>query len=134
MVPLVSITTVIAVLNSFMFLFGIKQTMLSTTMNSMVLGLGIDFSIHVLERYLEERKSRGPMESVMRTVERTGKAITTSALTMAGGFGALLISPFPLMQTFGVLSLVAIVFSLISSLTVVPAFLMVTERTSERLI
>ncbi len=128
-VPLVSITTVIAVLNAFMFVFGIKQTMLSTTMNSMVLGLGIDFSIHVLERYLEERRSFNPMEAVMRTVERSGKAITTSALTMAGGFGALLISPFPLMRTFGVLSLVAIIFSLIASLTVVPAFLMITEKT-----
>ncbi len=127
-VPLISITTVIGVLNSFMFLFGIKQTMLSTTMNSMVLGLGIDFSIHVLERYLEERRKYGPMDAVIRTVERTGKAITTSALTMAGGFGALLISPFPLMQTFGVLSLIAIVFSLLSSLTVVPAFLMIVEK------
>jgi len=127
-VPLVAITTVIAILNAFMFVFGIKQTMLSTTMNSMVLGLGIDFSIHVLERYLEERKSFDPMMSVIRTVERTGKAITTSALTMAGGFGALLLSPFPLMQTFGVLSLIAILFSLLASLTVVPAFLMITER------
>jgi len=132
-VPLVSITTVIAIVNAFMFVFGIKQTMLSTTMNSMVLGLGIDFSIHVLERYLEERKSYDPMMSVMRTVERTGKAITTSALTMAGGFGALLISPFPLMQTFGVLSLVAIIFSLLASLTVVPAFLMITEMFKPKL-
>jgi len=127
-VPLVSITTVIAIVNTFMFIFGIKQTMLSTTMNSMVLGLGIDFSIHVLERYLEERKKFDPMMSVIRTVERTGKAITTSALTMAGGFGALLISPFPLMRSFGVLSLVAILFSLLSSLTVVPAFLMISEK------
>ncbi len=127
-VPLVSITTVIATVNAFMFVFGIKQTMLSTTMNSMVLGLGIDFSIHVLERYLEERRKFDPMMSVIRTVERTGKAIATSALTMAGGFGALLLSPFPLMQTFGVLSLVAILFSLLASLTVVPAFLMITEK------
>lgn len=126
-VPLIAITTVIAILNAFMFVFGIKQTMLSTTMNSMVLGLGIDFSIHVLKRYLEER-SFDPMMSVIRTVERTGKAITISALTMAGGLGALLLSPFPLMQTFGVLSLIAILFSLLASLTVVPAFLMITEK------
>jgi len=127
-VPLVSITTVIAIVNAFMFVFGMKQTMLSTTMNSMVLGLGIDFSIHVLERYLEERRSFDPMMAVIRTVERTGKAITTSALTMAGGFGALLISPFPMIRSFGVLSLVAIIFSLLASLTVVPAFLMIAER------
>jgi len=127
-VPLLSITTVIAIVNAIMFFFNIKQTMLSTTMNSIVLGLGIDFSIHVLERYSEERGSFDPMTAVMRTVERTGKAITTSALTMAGGFGALLLSPFPLMQTFGILALIAIIFSLLASLTVVPAFLMIAEK------
>jgi hydrophobe/amphiphile efflux-3 (HAE3) family protein len=126
--PLIAITTVIGVVNVFMFLFGIKQTMFSISMNSITLGLGIDFSIHVTERYFEERLKFSPIDAVRRTIERTGKAIVTSGLTMAGGFGALLLSPFPLMQTFGVLSLIAILFSLLASLTVVPAFLMITER------
>ena len=42
-------------------------------------------------------KRLDPIVSVVRSIERTGKAITTSALTMAGGFGALLFSPFLLM-------------------------------------
>ena len=132
-VPLLSITTVIAILNIVMFIFGIKHTIITTTMNSMIIGLGIDFSIHVLERYSEERKRFDPIISVVRSIERTGKAITTSALTMAGGFGALLFSPFPLMQSFGFLSLIAIMFSLLTSLTVVPAFLMIMEKLSKSL-
>ena len=127
-VPLLAITTVIAVVNIVMYSLGMKQTMVSVTMNSIILGLGIDFSIHVLERYFEERNRFAPIEAVKRTVERTGKAITTSALTMAGGFGALLLSPFPMMKDFGFLSLVAILFSLFAALTVVPAFLMITEK------
>jgi len=128
LVPLLSITTVIAILNAIMFTFGIKHTIITTTMNSIIIGLGIDFSIHVLERYLEERRKFDPTVSVIRSIERTGKAITTSALTMAGGFGALLFSPFPLMQTFGLLSLVAIIFSLLASFTAVPAFLITVEK------
>jgi len=127
-VPLLAITTVIAIVNIFMLSLGMKQTMVSVTMNSIILGLGIDFSIHVLERYFEERSRFMPIEAVKRTVERTGKAITTSALTMAGGFGALLLSPFPMMRDFGFLALVAILFSLFAALTVVPAFLMITEK------
>ncbi len=130
-VPLIAITTVIAVMNVIMYVAGIKQTMMSIALNSITLGLGIDFSIHVLERYLEERRSFPPMEAVRRTIERTGKAITTSALTMAGGFGSLMFSTFPLVQNFGFIALVAIVFSLLAALTVVPAFLMVTERFSK---
>ena len=128
--PLLAITTVIGVLNLYMVIFGIKQTMFSIAMNSITLGLGIDFSIHVLERYLEERAMLPPVEAVRRTIERTGKAIVTSALTMAGGFGALALSNIPAIHDFGILALVSIVFSLISALTVVPAFLISTERVS----
>jgi hydrophobe/amphiphile efflux-3 (HAE3) family protein len=126
--PLLAITTVIGVINTFMFLCGIKQTMISITLNSITLGLGIDFSIHMSERYFEERQRFSPIEAVRRTIERTGKAIVTSALTMAGGFGALSFSNFPALRDFGILALIAIVFSLVSALTVVPAFLMITEK------
>ncbi len=127
-VPLIAITTVIGVINMFMFSFGIKQTIISIALNAIILGLGIDFSIHITERYFEERQKFSSIDSVRRTIERTGKAIVTSALTMAGGFGALMLSDFPALRDFGFLAFVAIVFSLISALTIVPAFLMIAER------
>jgi hypothetical protein len=127
-VPLLAISTVIGVTNTFMFIFGIKQTMISISLNAIILGLGIDFSIMVSERYYEERKRFSPVESVRKTIERTGKAVVTSAFTMAGGFGAVVFSDFPALSDFGFMALVAIIFSLVSALTVVPAFLMITER------
>jgi hypothetical protein len=127
-VPLLAISTVIGVTNTFMWVFGVKQTMISISLNAIILGLGIDFSIMVSERYYEERRSFSPVESVRRTIERTGKAVVTSAFTMAGGFGALVFSDFPALSDFGLMALVAIIFSLVSALTVVPAFLMITER------
>ena len=127
-VPLVAITTVIGVLNTTMFLAGMKQTMMSIAINAITLGLGIDFSIHMAERYAEERQKHSPEKAVKVAIEETGKAIVTSALTMAGGFGALMLSTFPMLWDFGFLSFIAIIFSLIGALTVVPAFLMITER------
>ncbi|WP_457549336.1 hydrophobe/amphiphile efflux-3 (HAE3) family transporter [Archaeoglobus sp.] len=126
--PLLAITTVIGVLNIYMATFGIKQTMFSIAMNSITLGLGIDFSIHVTERYFEERRNVPPIDAVRRTIGRTGKAIVTSALTMAGGFGALSLSNIPAIHDFGILALISIIFSLVSALTVVPAFLMIAEK------
>ncbi|MEM3896070.1 MAG: MMPL family transporter, partial [Archaeoglobaceae archaeon] len=84
-------------------------------------------------RYLEERQRVSEIEAVKRAIERTGKATTTSALAMLGGFGSLMLSTFPVMRDFGFLALVAISFSLLSAFTVVPAFLMITERVSRRL-
>jgi len=126
-VPLFAITTVIGVLNTTMFLAGMKQTMMSIAINAITLGLGIDFSIHMAERYTEERQRYSPEKAVTIAIEETGKAIVTSALTMAGGFGALMLSTFPMLWNFGFLSVIAIIFSLIGALTVVPAFLMITE-------
>ncbi len=131
-VPLIAISTVIGVMNTIMFITGTKQTMMSIALNSITLGLGIDFSIHVLERYFEERERFSPIDAVKRTIERTGKAITTSALTMAGGFGSLMFSTFSIVRNFGFIALVAIVFSLLAALTVVPAFLVLTEGISAR--
>ena len=127
-VPLVAITTVIGVLNTTMFAMGMKQTIMSIAINSITLGLGIDFSIHMAERYAEERKRHPPENAVKVAIEETGKAIVTSALTMAGGFGALMLSTFPMLWDFGFLSFIAIIFSLIGALTVVPAFLMIAEE------
>ncbi|MEM2426026.1 MAG: MMPL family transporter, partial [Archaeoglobaceae archaeon] len=121
------------VMNVIMFISGVKQTMVSIALNSIILGLGIDFSIMITERYLEERQRVSPIEAVRRTIEHTGKATTTSALAMIGGFGSLMISTFPVMRDFGFLALVAISFSLIAAFTVVPAFLMVTEKVGEAL-
>ncbi len=127
-VPLIAISTVIGATNTFMFFLGIKQTMISITLNAIILGLGIDFSIMVSERYHEERARLSPVEAVRRAIEKTGKAVVTSAFTMAGGFGAIVFSDFPALSDFGLMALIAIIFALISALTVVPAFLMLTER------
>lgn len=133
-VPLLPITTVIAVTGGVMYLFGIERTLVSASLNSLTIGLGIDFSIHVMERYLEERrKGLSPEKAVEVTVENIGKAILTSGLTMAGGFAAMLVSPFPIMANFGMVSVLAIVFSLVAALTIVPAFLVFTERFNDRL-
>ncbi len=127
-VPLIAISTVIGATNTFMFFLGIKQTMISITLNAIILGLGIDFSIMVSERYHEERERLPPVEAVRRAIEKTGKAVVTSAFTMAGGFGAIVFSDFPALSDFGLMALIAIIFALISALTVVPAFLMLTEK------
>jgi hypothetical protein len=132
-VPLLPITTVIVLVGAMMYAFGMYRTLISASLNSLTIGLGIDFSIHVMERYFEERRlGRQPKEAVEITVSNIGKAIMTSGLTMAGGFAAMMVSPFPIMRDFGLVSVVAIILSLLAALTLVPAFLVTTERFRKR--
>ncbi|HID42302.1 MAG TPA: RND family transporter [Archaeoglobaceae archaeon] len=128
-VPLLPITTTIILVGALMYISGMYRSLISASLNSLTIGLGIDFSIHVMERYLEERKlGRSPEEAVEITVSNIGKAIMTSGLTMAGGFAAMMVSPFPIMRDFGMVSVAAILLSLVAALTLVPAFLITTER------
>lgn len=127
-IPLISISVAVASMNVCMLLMGIKQTTISIALNSIVLGMGIDYSIHITERYFEERGKFGVEVSVKRTVERTGKAVLTSALTTAGGFGALYFSTFPVLSNFGILAFIAIIFSLLAATSAVPALLILYEK------
>ncbi len=128
LIPLLPITTVIGAMNILMFSLGMKHTMMSITLNSIIIGLGIDYSIHMIERYYEERKKSDTVRAIERTVERIGRAISVSALTTAAGFFALMFSDFPIAKSAGFLSFVAIILCLITAITVVPAFLVITER------
>ncbi len=130
-VPLIPITLVILTTGGVMYALGFYRTLISASMNSMIIGLGIDFSIHVMERYIEERRKNPPERAVEITITRIGKPILTSGLTMAGGFAAMLISPFPIMRDFGIVSVLAIVMSLVAALTVVPAFLVFVDKRSK---
>jgi|Deesub1362A_J573_1020465.scaffolds.fasta_scaffold00875_6 hypothetical protein len=128
-VPLLPITTTIVLVGALMYLTGMYRSLVSASLNSLTVGLGIDFSIHVMERYFEERRlGREPEEAVEITIQNIGKAIMTSGLTMAGGFAAMVVSPFPIMKDFGIVSVVAILLSLLAALTLVPAFLITTEK------
>ena len=122
-IPLLSISVAIAAMNLATLLMGIKQTTVSIALNSIVLGTGIDYSIHISERYYEERGKFGVEKAVRVSIERTGKAVVTSALTTAGGFGALVFSSFPVLSNFGILAFIAVIFSLLAAISIVPAFL-----------
>ncbi|AIY90345.1 efflux RND transporter permease subunit [Geoglobus acetivorans] len=132
-VPIIPITVVILANGGLMYLLGYSRTLVTASLNSLTIGLGIDFSIHVMERYFEERR-RGfePEKAVEITITNIGKPILTSGLTMAGGFAAMLASPFPIMSDFGVVSLMAIILSLFAALTVVPAFLVFTDNLNSK--
>ncbi len=128
-VPVLPITFAIVVTGGLMYVLGYSRTLVTASLNSLTIGLGIDFSIHVMERYFEERRNgHSPERAVEITVTSIGKPILTSGLTMAGGFAAMLVSPFPIMSDFGAVSLIAILLSLISALTIVPAFLVLTDN------
>ncbi|RMG19974.1 MAG: hypothetical protein D6729_03910 [Deltaproteobacteria bacterium] len=89
-----------------------------------LLGLGIDFSIHLLSRWLEER--RGGADSATaarRAVTVTGRGLLTGGLTTASAFLAMTIASYRGMSQMGWVAGVGILLEFAAMITLVPALL-----------
>ncbi|HOT94832.1 MAG TPA: hydrophobe/amphiphile efflux-3 (HAE3) family transporter [Methanoregulaceae archaeon] len=127
--PLIPIVAVVGWNAVAMTLLGIDYTPLTATLGSMTIGVAAEYTILVLERFLEERE-RTPdvFAAIEHSVQKIGRAITVSGLATAFGFSALCASTFPMIANFGVTTVIAVAFSLIGAIVVMPAALVVVDR------
>ena len=103
-----------------MALLGIPYTLVTSIITALSIGIGVDYTIHVIHRYREEySRVREPEKAAVRTLSTTGSALLGSALTTAFGFGVLIASPLQASQQFGITATITIVYSLAVSILVV---------------
>ena len=111
-----------------MALLGVPLTLFTALMVSLAVGLGIDYSIHVTHRYVEELADHSPGAALHRTVTGTGGALLGSTATTVGAFGSLSLATFTQFRNMGILVALSLVLSLVTALVVIPAFLVVWTR------
>ena len=116
------ILVLISVLGT-MALLGIPYSLVTSIITALSIGIGVDYTIHVIHRYREEyAKERNPEQAAIRTLATTGSALLGSAVTTALGLGVLVASPLAASQQFGFTAAITIAYSLIlSTLLVLPA-------------
>jgi len=107
-----------------MYVFGISINVFTVSITALTIGLGIDYAIHIIERYREESKKYETREAIQRTIHTTGTALFISALTTVFGFIVLTISPIPPIQHFGIITAMTIIYSSILAVVVIPILLM----------
>jgi predicted RND superfamily exporter protein len=104
-------------------LLGLKLNMLNIAVIPLVIGMGIDFGIHIVHRFRVEKD----LETVYLF---TGKAVFLSALTTMIGFGSLaLIGSFPSIASIGAVLFLGIATCLIATMVLLPALLRFDSRT-----
>ena len=103
-----------------MALLNIPYTLVTSIITALSIGIGVDYTIHIIHRYREEfTRLRNPEKAAIQTLSTTGSALLGSALTTALGFGVLIASPLLASQQFGITATITIVYSLIVSILVV---------------
>ena len=104
-----------------MALLDIPYTIITSIITALSIGIGVDYTIHMIHRYREEfTRLRNPEQAAVQTLATTGSALLGSALTTALGIGVLAASPLAASQQFGITAAITIAYSLIVSVLLVP--------------
>ncbi len=103
---------------------GINLDLVTSIIASVAVGVGIDYTIHFLTTYKEERAKSDDLELVTRmTFRKSGHGIVTNALAVGLGFLVLCFSKFVVLRYIGILVAIVMFTSSFLAMTVIPGFL-----------
>lgn len=99
----------------------------------LMVGLGVDYAIHLTSRYREEIGQGLSVDGAMSgAVTSVGVALFLATITTVIGFLTNVFNPVPALKGFGILAAVGIVVAFILMLTFVPAVRTILDRRAER--
>ena len=125
----VPIVVTVAAITATMRFYGIPFNVLTGTILSIGIGLGIDYSAHLVHRFAEEYDEDGDVfRALDETVTGTGGALTGSMLTTVTGVGVLVLAITPVLGQFGLLTGASVLYSYLASLLVLPPALVLWDR------
>lgn len=110
---------------------GVPLTLITISGLPILIGLGVDFSIQVHNRFEEELALVGsPDGAVRRVLARLGPALAVAMLAAVAGFLSLQISDVPQIRQFGIMLALGIAALLVTATLVPLAILVLRERRS----
>jgi uncharacterized protein len=123
------ITLGIGVILAFGYLGLIKMNMSPATSGviSMIMGVGIDFSIQTVVRFRQEMKDKDPRQAMVITVRNIFVPMLTTTLAALIGFRAMSFGKLTLMEQMGSIMSYGITACFIAAVTILPAFLVAGE-------
>jgi hypothetical protein len=122
MVVLMPIVFAIIVTFGLLRLAGHHFSFMSITAIPLIIGIGIDNSIHLVRRYRESADN-----SILVVAKASGAALIQSNLTTIIGFGALMASTFAPLAEMGLVTSLGVALALAGGLWIVPALIVLGE-------
>ena len=94
------------------------------------IGVVVDDTVHFLTKYLRARKEKnmGPEQAVKYSFNTVGSAIVITSIALAAGFAVLAFSGFYVNFSMGVLTVIAIVFALLTDFLFLPPLLIAADE------
>lgn len=122
--PILPVILIVGWSGLVMSLFGIAYTPLTATLGALIMGIGTEFTVLIIERYEEELEtSASSGEAIQNALSKMANPILVSSLTTMGGFSALILSDFVILSNFGIMTLVNLSLALLSTFIVLPTIM-----------
>jgi predicted RND superfamily exporter protein len=103
-------------------LMGESLNMMNIFVTTLILGIGSDYGVHFVHRYLEDDGHH-----MDRVIQEVGSPIAIAALTTVAGFGSMALSSYPGLRSMGYVCLLGSVYCMVATLTILVAILTLTE-------
>jgi hypothetical protein len=133
LVPVIPMVIVIGWSGGVMSFLNISYTPLTATLGALILGVGSEYAILMMERYFEEKdKGASPLEAIQMASSKIGSAIVASGATTVFGFMALLASPFPMISDFGMVTVIDVLLALLATFVVFPPLIITLDTWRDR--
>ena len=103
--------------------------LVTTFLPALVLGLGIDYAIHIISRYAEERSKGKSLNRAMHTaILSKGKASLYAAMTTSLVFVGLLVAKSRALYEMGAISSVGVLLAFLATLLLLPALITLSHH------
>ena len=111
-------------------LSGVVLTPMIVAAGPILVGIGVDYGLHVANRIIEFREAGLPhRKATHNAMLTTGKATLLCALTDTIGFSALFISPIAPMRTVGLTMIIGVGCAFVLTVSMTPAIMKLTNYT-----
>ena len=115
---------------------GLLGMSISSTMSggiSMIMGIGIDFGIQVVNRFKQERKKHKIEKAMKITLSKVFVPMLITTLAALIGFRAMSLGQLTLLADLGNMMSFGVLFCFIAAITVVPSVLVINEKFKQKL-
>jgi predicted RND superfamily exporter protein len=128
LVTVIPIGLVVSWLYGIMYIGGYSLNLVTATIGAISIGVGIDFSIHITQRFREELRKSSYDIALQKTLNGTGIALLGSAISSIIGFAIMGFAPMPMFASFGQITAIMIFLALISTVFVLPSLLVIVSK------
>jgi predicted RND superfamily exporter protein len=127
LIVLIPIVFGIVVTFGLLLLVRHRFSFMSITAIPLIIGIGIDNGIHLVQRYLANERA-----GILAIAKASGPALIQSNLTTIVGFGALMASSFAPLAEMGLVTSLGVALALVGGLWLVPAVILLRELRERR--